>query len=323
MLLENSTGEDVVTITNAGNATFAGTTIVDNSTEGIFRVKRSSRYGEIAQNSSGTVFTGIKADGGTGFQISSYGASLICPLGIGTSDASARTLILGGRPNDTNSVTLGFDSGGTYRGSFDFTANTGKFAYWVYDSSWIEVLALNKDKSAEFGGSVYIAPSAQIRMPQTDTNRYGAIQVDQTGGTGQGTAQSLRLISKNDYGSIYEQRITMETNGSERFVVEFNGVCSGNLNDTSDVSLKKTIKPIESSLDIIKELNPVSFYWKKGENRGEDKQKGFIAQEVESIIPEVVHGEDGNKSINVTGIVAQLTKALQELSDKVEALDNT
>ena len=172
------------------------------------------------------------------------------------------------------------------------------------------------------GTSFYVGVSNQIRMPQADGNRYGAIQVDQTAGGGGGTQHSLRIISKNDYGAQYGQRITMETAGSERFVVEYNGVCSGDLNDTSDVSLKKTIQPIESSLNIIKELNPVSFYWKKGENRGEDKQKGFIAQEVESIIPEVVHGEDGNKSINVTGIVAQLTKAVQELSAKVEALEN-
>ena len=48
---------------------------------------------------------------------------------------------------------------------------------------------------------------------------------------------------------------------------------------------------------------------------------GFVAQEVEKIIPEVVKGEDGQKAINVTGIVAQLTKALQESITKIETLE--
>ena len=55
-------------------------------------------------------------------------------------------------------------------------------------------------------------------------------------------------------------------------------------------------------------------------NRPKVKQIGFIAQEVEEIIPEVIHGFDGNKSINGTGLISVLTKAIQELSQEVTTL---
>ena len=49
---------------------------------------------------------------------------------------------------------------------------------------------------------------------------------------------------------------------------------------------------------------------------------GFIAQEVEEQFPDLVHGEEDRMAINTLGVVAVLTKAVQELSDKVEALEN-
>ena len=88
----SSSNTTVLTLDGSQNATFTGTTIVDNSTEGIFRVKRSTRYSEIAQNSSGSVFTGHKADGNAGFQISSYASSFIKGgfLGVGTNSAQVQ-----------------------------------------------------------------------------------------------------------------------------------------------------------------------------------------------------------------------------------------
>jgi hypothetical protein len=72
-----------------------------------------------------------------------------------------------------------------------------------------------------------------------------------------------------------------------------------------------------SSSDFVKNLNPVSFKWKEDDR----EDKGFIAQEIEALDSSLVSGEDGQKSINVTGIVAQLTKSLQEAMAKIETLE--
>ena len=115
------------------------------------------------------------------------------------------------------------------------------------------------------------------------------------------------------------------------FSMNTSGVMSGDFNDTSDVGLKENIKSIGDGLTIVNQMNPVSFDWKQ---KSKGSNSGFIAQELEKILPNDVSGEDykasdeegkaGNigKSINVTGIVAHLVKAVQELSAKVEALEN-
>ena len=103
------------------------------------------------------------------------------------------------------------------------------------------------------------------------------------------------------------------------FTMATNGVMSGDFNDTSDVLFKKNIANHSYGLAAVNTLKPREFNWKRN-TRPQGKQVGFIAQEVEEIIPEVVHGYDGAKSINGTGLISVLTKAIQELSQQVTDL---
>ena len=112
--------------------------------------------------------------------------------------------------------------------------------------------------------------------------------------------------SHNSSGRTF--KITMGT--SVEFEMSTSGVMSGDFNDTSDVLFKKNIKNHNYGLDAVNNLKPREFNWKRN-TRPQGKQVGFIAQEVEEIIPEVVHGFDGAKSINGTGLISILTKAIQ------------
>lgn len=73
-----------------------------------------------------------------------------------------------------------------------------------------------------------------------------------------------------------------------------NGVYHGNgsgLSFVSDMRLKDNIRPIADPLHKVLALDPVSFQWKKGsEERAVTKGTdfGFVAQEVEKVIPEAV-----------------------------------
>jgi hypothetical protein len=69
-------------------------------------------------------------------------------------------------------------------------------------------------------------------------------------------------------------------------------------------------------------MNPIMFQWKNTEKMGEQKEIGFIAQEMEEIIPEVIGtNSDGLKSLDYPKLVAVLCKAIQELSDKNDILE--
>jgi len=60
---------------------------------------------------------------------------------------------------------------------------------------------------------------------------------------------------------------------------------NGTIN-TSDIREKKNIKKINYGLDDILKMNPVSFNWKNSSNS--DRKLGLIAQELQTLIPEVV-----------------------------------
>ena len=52
----------------------------------------------------------------------------------------------------------------------------------------------------------------------------------------------------------------------------------------------------------------------------DEDQLGFIAQEMEQIIPEVVSGEDGSKGLAYGHLVPVLVKAIQEQQALIETL---
>jgi hypothetical protein len=96
---------------------------------------------------------------------------------------------------------------------------------------------------------------------------------------------------------------------------------TGTLNSTvfnslSDITLKENVIYINSSLDILKHIEGVSFTWKDSGR----KSYGVIAQELEKYIPELVEGID-KKSVNYSGIIPFLINAVKELDERVRYLE--
>jgi hypothetical protein len=85
---------------------------------------------------------------------------------------------------------------------------------------------------------------------------------------------------------------------------------------TSDARWKENIEPIEDPLDLVTQLRGVSYDWINA-TRGEGRQIGVIAQEVEGIFPEVVHTDSqGYKSVEYSKLVAPLIEAVKVLKDE-------
>ncbi|MEO7423537.1 MAG: tail fiber domain-containing protein [Fibrobacteria bacterium] len=90
-------------------------------------------------------------------------------------------------------------------------------------------------------------------------------------------------------------------------------------NSASDLRFKKNIRPLSASLKKIEALQGVAYDWKTGEypDRGfSDKpQIGFIAQDVEKVVPEVVATDSsGYKSMDYSRLVPLLVEAVKELA---------
>ena len=91
---------------------------------------------------------------------------------------------------------------------------------------------------------------------------------------------------------------------------------------SSDAKLKKNIQQIENGLQKILSLRGVTFQWKEDQpSPPTDRQLGLIAQEVETIFPEVVQmGDDGMRTINYSGLIAPMIEAIKQQQEQISIL---
>ena len=106
----------------------------------------------------------------------------------------------------------------------------------------------------------------------------------------------------------------------------------GNITTSSDRRIKHNIQPLSTTTDKILALKPVEFNWK---NTGIFKDDGishwgFIADEVQTVIPNAVEGEPDRLDVNGNiqpqllsdrPIIAALVKALQETINRIDSLE--
>ena len=84
----------------------------------------------------------------------------------------------------------------------------------------------------------------------------------------------------------------------------------------SDYNLKDDIFDLKYGLNDVLKLQPVEYTYKSNGS----KQLGFIAQDIGTILPEVVSFEE-SMSVNYQAIIPILTKAIQEQQALIKALE--
>ncbi len=147
-----------------------------------------------------------------------------------------------------------------------------------------------------------------------------------------GSANSLAANGAGieiDRGS--DSNITLTWNHSDsRLQTNDDFYVSGTLSATGDIvayassdeRLKDNISPIKNPIEKINQISGNSFNW--NENKQDiykGKDYGVIAQEIESVLPElVVEREDGYKAVKYDKLVSLLIEGIKELSNEVNQL---
>jgi hypothetical protein len=147
-----------------------------------------------------------------------------------------------------------------------------------------------------------------------------------------GSANSLAANGAGieiDRGS--DSNITLTWNHSDsRLQTNDDFYVSGTLSATGDIvayassdeRLKNNISPIKNPIEKINQISGNSFNW--NENKQDiykGKDYGVIAQEIESVLPElVVEREDGYKAVKYDKLVSLLIEGIKELSSEVNQL---
>ncbi len=104
-----------------------------------------------------------------------------------------------------------------------------------------------------------------------------------------------------------------------------NVYATGSVTENSDIRLKKDIVTYDGALDKIARLRGVRFDWRTedfpGRNLSQGPDIGFIAQEVEKVVPQIVtEGPDGYKAVDYSKMTVVLLQAIKEQQKQIEAL---
>ena len=90
---------------------------------------------------------------------------------------------------------------------------------------------------------------------------------------------------------------------------------------TSDIRLKENFEPMSNALELVSQLNGTYYTWKKDAGTDKPRKLGFIAQEVEKIIPELVKTDsEGMKSVDYVSVIPVLVEALKHQQKQIDEL---
>lgn len=144
----------------------------------------------------------------------------------------------------------------------------------------------------------------------------------------------LLAVSNDDWGNSAGAQLQLNGEGTadlivSRFTVHGNLQANGEVTaySTSDKRLKEEVKAINNASDIIDKLRPVSFKWNDkakelNPNKNNKLNYGLIAQEVEEVMPSIVHpiynGE--YKSIDYIQLIAILIQSNKEMRKEIDRL---
>lgn len=93
----------------------------------------------------------------------------------------------------------------------------------------------------------------------------------------------------------------------------------------SDAQLKQNVQPLQNSLDLVQQLNGVSFEWNQqvdtSLNLPSGTEIGFIAQDVAQVVPEVTYDDNkGYKHVEYQKVVPLLVEANKQLKDSLDQI---
>ena len=132
------------------------------------------------------------------------------------------------------------------------------------------------------------------------------------------SANAFNLLKMDDTGTTTGNYIQfLNSAGNQAGSINHNGTTTVNYGSGSDYRLKENVQQMVGALETVAQLKPCTYIWKTDGSVGQ----GFIAHELQTIIPDAVVGEkdavneDGSiktQTVDTSFLVATLTAAIQE-----------
>jgi hypothetical protein len=325
----NSIAAGVVgaTISGGGQDFFSGTDFPNMVT---------ANFGTIGGGYGNTV-SGYAATVGGGYGNTIIGPTATVEGGVDNSASGQSATVGGGVENVASGITSTVAGGisNTAAGNYSFAA--GNQAQALHDGSFVW------------------ADSQNAPFPSTDINQFliraaGGVGINTNTPAGYtlyvnayGSAYGLLAISTAGYGvsglggniGVYAHNLV---NGNDVYLstqglagdfygnvfVHGNLTYTGSLSQASDARYKTHVTTFPNALETILNLRGVGFEWNREafprQNFPSGRQIGFIAQEVEQVLPELVHTDAGGyKSVAYQNLVPVLVEAIKQQETQIRS----
>lgn len=97
--------------------------------------------------------------------------------------------------------------------------------------------------------------------------------------------------------------------GATNLTVDANGVI---VRDPSDINLKENVAPLAGAMEKVLALQGVTFNWKDKTRFGTQEEIGFVAQQVQEVVPQLVSAGGSYLSLKYPNVTALLVEAFKE-----------
>jgi hypothetical protein len=144
-----------------------------------------------------------------------------------------------------------------------------------------------------------------------------------TTGISQNVSEQLNFITNSSTKMIITSggNILMgtTTDNGERLYVSGAIRATGTITANSDINLKKNLLRIENALEKVEQINGYTYEFKEDDSK---RHAGVIAQEIQTVLPEIVNkGNDGILGVEYGNISALLIEAIKEQNTKIKNLE--
>ena len=168
----------------------------------------------------------------------------------------------------------------------------------------------------------------KLRVQSAD-NSYVAL-IEDTNASYTSECLTVRPSRNTTNGSFYAYSYYNNGAAAYKFYVIDSGAIystSTSITSISDVSHKENVRDLNTGLAEVLALQPRRFDWKSGKGTDRKNAAGFIAQEVEIVLPELIEewkenrdSDESLKAIRMGDMIPTLVKAIQELHAEIAAL---
>ena len=309
----------------------SGTVVLRNASGYIFGnyINMTGTFSNFASGGTMGMFTGTNGSDNYGRSWTAAQARALLNVEDGAQVNSSNSSTFTVTANNSNNETVYpiFVDGAT--GSQGAETDTGLF----YNPSTGKLTS--ESLSSKGGSSGTSSKGGVLNLSTKDTavlenDILGTIEFqapeEANGGDSRFVAAEIRAVAEQSFTNtqnnskfefLMSRGTALTSTTAPKVTIFSSGTVRGNnFEISSDRRLKSEIKPIKEGLEVIKQFTSYNYI------KGGEKESGFIAQEVQKVLPHTVsEDEKGMLSMNDRGVVAHMHKAILELEKRLMSIE--